>query len=802
MSDLLQLARERVVVYDGSMGATILNMQLTAEDYGGKEGCNDYLVMVQPHIIEGIHASYLELGVDVIETDTFGGSLIKLEEYGLGEQTYELNRTAAALARKMADEYSTASQPRYVAGSIGPTGLLPASEDPMLGNHRFLEIVDLFTDQIRGLIDGGSDILIIETVQDILELKAAIYCAMKLREAGGRAVPIHASLTLDTSERMLLGTDIAAGLSILEHLPVDFIGLNCSTGPEHMREPARYLGEHSTKPVAIIPNAGIPINQNGLAVFPLEPDSMARQLREMTESFQVGIVGGCCGTTPEHLKETLREVGKRPVTLRPESPRRQIASMIRAVDLTQEPAPMIVGERLNAQGSRKVKRLALADDFDGMVAIGVEQVEEGAHALDVCMALTERADEQEIVRTLVKKLALNVEAPLVIDSTEAGVIKDALEQYPGRAIVNSINMENGRTRIDSVMPLVKDHGAAVVALTIDEIGMAKTRQRKLDIAQTIYDIVTQEYDLPGDALIFDALTFTLATGDPEFNESAIETIEGIRAIKAAMPEVYTILGVSNVSFGLSQPARRVLNAVFLYHCVEAGLDLAIIHPSHVIPFAEIPEEERKLAEDLVFYRRPEALQEFIQFFEGREDVAASGGPDPMAGMTVRERLHYRIVYRKKEGVEADIDQAVAEAGDPVDVLNNVLLPAMKEVGDKFGAGELILPFVLQSAEVMKRAVAQLETYMERVEGASKGVVVLATVYGDVHDIGKNLVNTILSNNGYTVHDLGKQVPVTRIIEKPSRSMRLRSGFRRCWCPRASRCRFASRNCGIGIFISR
>jgi 5-methyltetrahydrofolate--homocysteine methyltransferase len=307
MNDLLQLARERVVVYDGSMGATILNMQLSAEDYGGKEGCNDYLVMVQPHIIEGIHASYLELGVDVIETDTFGGSQIKLEEYGLGEQTYELNRTAAELARRVADAYSTPKHPRFVAGSIGPTGLLPASEDPMLGNHRFLEIVDLFTDQIRGLIDGGSDILIIETVQDILELKAAIYAAMKLREAGGRAVPIHASLTLDTSERMLLGTDIAAGLAILEHLPVDFIGLNCSTGPEHMREPARYLGTYSTKPVAIIPNAGIPINQNGMAVFPLEPDSMARQLREMTESFGVGIVGGCCGTTPDHLKETLRD---------------------------------------------------------------------------------------------------------------------------------------------------------------------------------------------------------------------------------------------------------------------------------------------------------------------------------------------------------------------------------------------------------------------------------------------------------------------------------------------------------------
>ncbi|MCA9860565.1 MAG: homocysteine S-methyltransferase family protein, partial [Thermomicrobiales bacterium] len=495
MSDLLQLARERVVVYDGSMGATILNMQLTVEDYGGKEGCNEYLVTMQPHIIEGIHASYLELGVDVIETDTFGGSQIKLEEYGLGEQTYELNRAAAALARRVADAYATPNHPRFVAGSIGPTGLLPASEDPMLGNHRFLEIADLFTDQIRGLIDGGSDVLIIETVQDILELRAAIYAALRLREEGGRPVPLHASLTLDTSERMLLGTDIAAGLAILEHLPVDFIGLNCSTGPEYMREPARYLGEYSTKPVAIIPNAGIPINQNGMAVFPLEPDSMARQLREMTERLDVGIVGGCCGTTPDHLRETLREIGTRPVTARPISPRRQIASMIRAVELDQVPAPLIIGERLNAQGSRKVKRLALADDFDGMVAIGVQQVEEGAHALDVCMALTERADEQDIVRKLVKKLALNVEAPLVIDSTEPNVIKDALEQYPGRAIVNSINMENGRARIESVMPMVTTHGAAVVALTIDEIGMAKTAERKLEIAQRIYDIVTSEYGL-------------------------------------------------------------------------------------------------------------------------------------------------------------------------------------------------------------------------------------------------------------------------------------------------------------------
>jgi 5-methyltetrahydrofolate--homocysteine methyltransferase len=765
MNDLLALARERVVIYDGSMGATILNLQLSADDYGGKEGCNEYLVFHNPSIIENLHASYLELGVDVVETDTFGGSSIKLEEYGLGEQTYELNRAAAELARRVADSYSTPGHRRFVAGSIGPSGLLPASEDPMLGQLRFPEVVDLFLDQVRGLIDGGSDILIVETVQDILELKAAIHAIERVRQETGKFVPIHASITLDTSERMLLGTDIAAALSIVEHLGVDFIGLNCSTGPEHMREPARYLGEYSTKPVAIIPNAGIPSNVNGLAVFPLEPEPMARQLREMVERFGVGIVGGCCGTTPDHLREVMQEVEKRPSSHRPGKPRGQIASMIRAMDLKQEPAPLIVGERLNTQGSRKVKRFALADDYDGMLGIATAQVEEGAHALDVCMALTERADERLIMRDLVKKLALTVEAPLVIDSTEADVIKDALEQYPGRAIVNSINMENGRARIEAVMPLVMAHGAAVVALTIDEAGMAKTADRKAEVAKAIHDIVTIEFGLAPEDLIFDALTFTLATGDPEFALSAVETLNGIRRIKEELPGVLCILGVSNVSFGLGGPARKVLNAVFLYHAVQAGLDLAIVHPSHVLPFAEIPAEERDLAEDLIFNRRPDALQRYIEFFEGREDTPDVAGPDPMEEMAVRERLHYRILHRKKEGVEQDIDQAVAEAGDAVEVLNNVLLPAMKEVGDKFGAGELILPFVLQSAEVMKRAVAQLENYLERQEGVSKGVVVLATVYGDVHDIGKNLVNTILTNNGYTVHDLGKQVPVTTIIEK-------------------------------------
>jgi 5-methyltetrahydrofolate--homocysteine methyltransferase len=386
------------------------------------------------------------------------------------------------------------------------------------------------------------------------------------------------------------------------------------------------------------------------------------------------------------------------------------------------------------------------------------------HLLDVCVALTERTDERDTMRKLVKKLALTVDGPLVIDSTEADVVQDALEQYPGRAIINSINMENGRQRIESIMPLAKAHGAAVIALTIDEDGMAKTRERKVEVAKKIHDIVTQEYGLAPEDLIFDALTFPLTTGGPEFMTSAIETIEGIRMIEEELPGVLSVLGVSNVSFGINPAARKVINAVFLYHCIKAGLDMAIIHPSHVVPFAEIATEERDLAEDLIFNKRPDALQRVIEFYEGKTEDTG-GGPDPMAEMSVRERLHYRIVYRKKDGIEADIDEAVAESGDAVEILNNVLLPAMKEVGDKFGAGELILPFVLQSAEAMKKAVSQLENYLEKVEGSTKGNVVLATVYGDVHDIGKNLVNTILTNNGYTVHDLGKQVPISRIIDK-------------------------------------
>jgi len=789
-SRYLQALGERVLVYDGAMGTNIQRYHLTPEDFGGKalEGCNDHLVLTRPDVIQAIHESFLAVGCDVVETCTFQSTPRRLEEWGIGDRVREVNVTAARLARAAADKYATPERPRFVAGSIGPTGMLPSSSDPLLSQITFAELSRNYEEQARYLIEGGVDVLLVETAQDILEVKAAVAGFERLFAELGYRVPIQTQVTLDVSGRMLLGTDVASAMTTLEALGVDVIGLNCSTGPEHMREPVRYLSEHATLPISVIPNAGLPINTGvGEAVYPLEPAPMARALGEFVRDFGVRIVGGCCGTTPEHLREIVGAVsslqeapGTREeargtaaprassLVLRP-SPHHtpRVSSAMRAITLHQDPPPLLVGERVNSQGSRRVKRLLLADDYEGIVDVARDQVDSGAHVLDVCVALTERADEAEQMAAVVKLLSMSVETPLMIDSTEPAVIERALEHVPGRAIVNSINMENGRQRIDAVVPLAKRHGAALVALTIDEAGMAKTRERKLEVARKIFDIVVGEYGLPAEALIYDALTFTLATGDQEWVESAKETIEGIRLVKRELPGVATILGVSNVSFGLAPDARAVLNSVFLHHCVEAGLDAAIVNPAHIRPYAEISAEERALADDLVFNRRPDALQRFIERFT---DAGASGAgagdakEDPTAGMTPAERVHYMVLHRKKEGIEEALDAANVRA-EPVRVLNEVLLPAMKEVGDKFGAGELILPFVLQSAEVMKRAVKHLEQFLEKAEGYTKGKVVLATVYGDVHDIGKSLVNTILSNNGYTVFDLGKQVPVNTIIEK-------------------------------------
>jgi 5-methyltetrahydrofolate--homocysteine methyltransferase len=770
----LDALEEKVLVFDGAMGTSLQAQNLTAEHFGGEQynGCNDYLVISHPAAVEKVHRSFLEVGVDVLETDTFRSNRITMAEYKLQDRVIELNQTAASLARRLADEYaSKTNQARFVAGSIGPSGKLPSTNDPELSNVSFDELVDTFREQAVGLIKGGVDVLLIETSQDILEVKAAIIGLHKAMDETQVYLPIQAQVTLDTTGRMLLGTDINASLAILEGMGIDVIGLNCSTGPEHMREPIRILGENSTLPVSCIPNAGLPLNVDGQAVYPLEPEPFAKDMYEFVTKHNISIVGGCCGTTPQHLKLLVDKLNQHPHPERPLHSTPQLASAMSALDMRQDPPPTLLGERLNAQGSRKFKRLLLEEDYDAILEIAREQVDFGAHALDISCAVTERPDEVELMRKVVKKLEMGVDVPLVIDSTELDVLEVALKTAPGRCLINSTHLEAGRTKADKVLALAKEHNAAVIVLTIDENGMAKTREKKLEVAKRIYDIAVNDQGLKPEDLVYDALTFTLATGDQEFIDSAIETIEGIRLIKQNLPGVMASLGVSNLSFGFAPHARPVLNSVMLYHCMQAGLDMAIVNPAHVTAYPDIPQEEKDLAEDLIFNRREDALQRYIEYYEKVTPTTESTLTNPTEGMTPEQRLHWKIVHRHKEGVEADIDEIINRGDFPtkhetaVHTLNNVLLPAMKEVGDKFGAGELILPFVLQSAEAMKKTVAHLENYLEKMEGVTKGTVVIATVYGDVHDIGKNLVKTILANNGYTVIDLGKQVPAETIITK-------------------------------------
>jgi 5-methyltetrahydrofolate--homocysteine methyltransferase len=789
----LDALEKKVLVFDGAMGTSLQLQNLTAEHFGGEQfnGCNDYLVISYPEAVEKVHRSFLEVGVDVIETDTFRSNRLTMAEYKLQDRIIEINVAAASLARRLADEYSVGADgrpplPRFVAGSMGPTGKLPSTTDPELSNIAYDELIDIFREQAVGLIQGGVDLLLIETSQDILEVKAAITGIHKAFDETQVYLPIQAQVTLDTTGRMLLGTDINASLTILEGMGIDVIGLNCSTGPEHMREPVRFLGENSTLPVSCIPNAGLPLNVDGQAVYPLEPEPFANDMYEFVTKHNISVVGGCCGTTPAHLKLLVEKLNHYPHPRRPASSVGRLSSAMSAINMRQEPAPTLLGERCNAQGSRKFKRLLLEEDYDGILQIARDQVAGGAHALDISVAVTERADEGGQMRKVIKKLQMGVDVPLVIDTTEVDVLEIALQTAPGRCLINSTHLESGREKADKIFGLAKKYNAAVICLTIDENGMAKTAQRKLEVAQRIYDIAVNDHGLKPEDLVFDDLTFTLATGDVEFVDSAKETIEGIRLIKQNLPGVMTSLGVSNLSFGLAPQARPPLNSVMLYYCVQAGLDMAIVNAAHVKPYSEIDTEERNLCEDLIFNRREDALQRFIEHFETVTVSNESTVADPTEGMTPEQKLHWCILHRHKEGVEADIDtiinrgyiwnESLPDNGAGVSpaptkheiavyTLNNVLLPAMKEVGDKFGAGELILPFVLQSAETMKKTVSHLENYLEKVEGVTKGTVVIATVYGDVHDIGKNLVKTILANNGYTVIDLGKQVPAETIITK-------------------------------------
>ena len=770
----LDALKKKVLIFDGAMGTNLQTYNLTKEDFGGKEGLNDYLVITKPEVVREIHEGFLKVGVDCLETNTFGSNRLKLEEYGIGDQIVQVNTAAVKLARELADKYSTPDQPRFVVGSMGPTGMLPASEDPDLGKITVDQLEAIYYEQACIMIDAGVDALLVETSQDILEMRAAVFGCHRARTEKKSPIGLMAQTTLDTTGRMLLGTDIGSVLSTFSRLPIDVIGMNCSTGPKEMKDPVRYLGQYSEIPISTIPNAGLPENRGGQAVYPLKPEALAAALKEFVEEFGVNVVGGCCGTTHEHLRQVVAAIGHRAPKKREVTHLCNVSSMIKSVAMDQEPRPVIVGERVNSQGSRKIKQMLLADDYEGMVAVGRGQAEGGAHVLDVCVALTERADEKDQMKAVIKKLALGVDTPVMIDSTEADVIEAALKIYPGRAMVNSINLEGDGSRVKRVCPLIKKYGSTVVAMTIDDLyydkskpqekGMAKTAARKLEVAKKITDICVNEYGIPAEDIVFDALTFTLATGEEEFRNSAVETMEGIRAIKKEIPGVRTVLGLSNVSFGLSKQAREVLNSVFLYHCVKAGLDMAILNPADIKPYSAIAEDERKLAEDLVFNRETQALASFIQHFEGKGPVEQQTKADLTEGMSPAQKVHWKIVNRKPDKIEADLAEVMKEK-TAVETLNTVLLPAMKEVGDKFGSGELILPFVLQSAEVMKRAVAYVEQFLDKSTATTKGTVVLATVYGDVHDIGKNLVRTILSNNGYTVHDLGKQVPVSTIIAK-------------------------------------
>jgi 5-methyltetrahydrofolate--homocysteine methyltransferase len=793
-SRFLDTLKNRVMMFDGAMGTSIQSFGLNDADFGGLHGCNEILVRTRPDVIEEIHASFFRAGCDAVETDTFNGTVLRLEEYGLAGDTLALNREAAALARKVADRFSTPDRPRFVVGSCGPTGKLPSGNDPILSKITFDELAAAFAEQGTGLVEGGADVLLLETSFDVLELKAAIAGIERAFRNGLRRVPIMAQVFLvPENGKMLFGTDIAAVMTTLEALPIHTIGLNCSAGPEMFRDPIGFLTENASLPVSCLPNAGLPEQgPGGDAVYHQTPEKFSALMAEFVRDYGVNIVGGCCGTTHEHMAAVNEAIA--PYR---DKPRRfwttfdgvkvtnadtaecpyhvpGVSSGMRRFDMRQEPAPLLVGERVNSVGSRKIKRLLLNDNYDACLEVARDQVDNGAHVLDVCVAMTERQDEREQMVKLVKTLAMGVEAPLVIDTTEADVMEAALKTYPGRAIVNSINLENRAERVDKWLPILREHGAAVVAMTIDENGMAKTAKAKFDVAQKMYDIVVGEYGMTPDTLIYDTQVFPIVTGQEDLANSAVENLEAIRRIKAELPGTMTILGISNLSFGISPHSRAVLNSVFLHHAVQAGLDMAIMDPAHITPYAEVDEEQRDLADDLILNRRPDALTRYIGHFETVDAPDLSGQrADPMDELTTEARIHYRILHRKREGVQDDIEAAlvaregagVRRADGAVDVLNNVLLPAMKEVGDKFGAGELILPFVLQSAEVMKASVAFLEQFLEKKEGSTKGKLVLATVFGDVHDIGKSLVNTILSNNGYTVYDLGKQVPINTIIEK-------------------------------------
>ncbi len=759
--NILDSLRQRVLVFDGAMGTGVHTYNLPLSDYDGHENCTEILVKTRPDVVAEIHRSYLQVGCDAVESDTFGANKLVFADFGLADETRTLNRLAAEIARKECDACSTPEKPRFVLGSIGPGSRLPS-----LRQTDWDTLVDSYTEQCRGLIDGGIDAFIIETCQDILQSKAAVVACIDAMAERDRKIPILCTVTIETTGTMLVGTEMAAAIVALEaYREVQVIGLNCATGPQEMSPHVRELAASSNRMLLIQPNAGLPQLVDGRPHYPLTPQEFTRWLVEFVEVDGVNAVGGCCGTTPAHLQALVDAIGNRPPKERSPQKEPSVSSLYQAVPMRQDNSFLIVGERSNTNGSRKFKQLLLENDIDNLVAVGRKQVAEGAHVLDVCVDYVGR-DGVADMHNIISRYAQDVTAPLMLDSTEPEVLEAGLKLAGGKCIVNSINLEDGETRLERVCPMLRRYGAAVVALTIDEHpeeAMAKTAQRKLDIARRLYDLCVDKYGLQPHDIFFDCLTFPITTGVEADRRLALETLDGIELIAKHLPECNLLLGVSNVSFGLLPAARTVLNSVFLHEAMRRGLTAAIVHASKILPRTRISDERWDAAQDLVYDRRhgeQDALLHYISLFA--EDEHDDSAPDAPR-QDVEDRLKHRIIDGDRNGLEDDLTEAMTTY-QPLDIVNEILLDGMKTVGDLFGAGKMQLPFVLQSAETMKAAVKFLEPFMDTVDQRSKGSIILATVRGDVHDIGKNLVDIVLTNNGYTVHNLGIKQPINTIID--------------------------------------
>src|SRR5918996_3486466 len=762
---LRQALSERVVVADGAMGTMLQAANLTLDDFEGHEGCNEILNATRPDVVRGIHEAYLAVGVDCVETNTFGANWANLGEYGIAGRIHELSESGARLARQVADGWATPDRPRWVLGSVGPGTKLPS-----LGHVPFAVLRDAYRRQVEGMIAGGVHAVLVETSQDLLQAKAALIGARRAMTAAGADLPLLVNVTVETTGTMLLGTEIGAALTALEPLGVDFVGLNCATGPAEMSEHLRHLARHASAGIACMPNAGLPQLTADGAHYPLTAGQLADAHDLFTAEYGLALVGGCCGTTPEHLRQVVERVGGRDLAPRRPLGEAGVASLYQHVPFQQDTSYLAIGERTNANGSRAFRDAMLDERWDDCVEIARSQTRDGSHLLDVCVDYVGR-DGAADMREIAGRFATASTLPLVIDSTEPAVVEAGLECLGGRSVINSVNYEDGDgpdSRFAKVTRLAVEHGAALIALTIDEEGQARTAERKVAVAERLIADLTGNWGVREADIIIDCLTFTIATGQEESRRDGVATIEAIRELKRRHPDVQTTLGLSNISFGLNPAARSVLNSAFLHECVKAGLDSAIVHASKILPIARFTEEEVQTALDLIYDRRAEGydpLQKLMQLFEGATAKSLKAGrAEELAALPLDERLQRRIIDGERNGLEADLDAALAER-PALDIVNDTLLAGMKVVGELFGSGQMQLPFVLQSAEVMKAAVRFLEPFMEKKGGATaKGTMVLATVKGDVHDIGKNLVDIILTNNGYKVHNLGIKQPIEAILQ--------------------------------------